>query len=71
MSAVITHGIFAGDAVREVAGAGFQNLWLTDTLPMNEDIKGLRGVQCVSVAPLLVTAIRRITNGDSLEEIYG
>ncbi len=71
VSAVVTHGIFVGDAVRHVAGAGFQNLWLTDTLPLNEDIRGLRGVHCISVAPLLGVAIRRIVEGDSLEEIYG
>lgn len=71
VSAVATHGIFSGDAVRKVAGAGFQNLWLTDTLPLNEDIKGLRGVKVVSVAPLLVKVIKRIVEGDSLEEVYG
>jgi ribose-phosphate pyrophosphokinase len=71
VSAVVTHGLFSGDAVRKIAGAGFQKLWLTDSLPLNEDIKGLRGVEVVSIAPLLVTVIRRIVIGDSLEEVYG
>lgn len=71
VSMVVTHGLFNGDAIRAVAGAGLQNLWLTDTVPVSEDIKGLRGVKVVSVAPLLVMVIRRIVAGDSLEEVYG
>jgi ribose-phosphate pyrophosphokinase len=71
VSMVATHGLFNGDAVRRVAGAGLQNLWLTDTYPISEDIKGLRGVTVVTVAALLVMVIKRIVEGDSLEEIYG
>ena len=71
VSAGVTHGIFSGDAVRRIAGAGFQKLWLTDTLPTPEDVRGLRGVEVVTVAPLLVMVIKRICEGDSLEEVYG
>lgn len=71
VSAVVTHGIFSGDAVRKIAGAGFQKLWLTDTLPIVEDVRGLRGVEVVTVAGLLVKVIKRICEGDSLEEVYG
>lgn len=71
VSAVATHGLFSGDAVRKVAGAGFQKLWLTDSLPIPEDVKGLRGVEIVSLAPLLVKVIQRVAIGDSLEEVYG
>ncbi len=71
VSAVITHGIFSGDAVRKIAGAGFQKMWLTDTLPISEDVKGLRGVEVVTIASLLVMVIKRICEGDSLEEVYG
>ncbi len=68
---VVTHGLFNGDALRVVAGAGLKNLWLTDSVPVHEDIKSLRGVKIISVAPLLVKVIKRVSLGDSLEEIYG
>lgn len=71
VSAVVTHGIFSGDAVRKLAGAGFQKLWLTDTLPISDDVRGLRGVEVVTIATLMVMVIRRICEGDSLEEVYG
>lgn len=71
VSAVATHGLFNGDAVRKIAGAGLNKLWLTDTLTLPDDVKGLRGVEVVSVAPLLVKVIKRVTEGDSLQEIYG
>lgn len=70
VSMVVTHGLFYDNAVRRVASAGLQNLWMTDTLPVNEDIKGLRGVKVISVAPLLVNVIKRVVLGDSLEELY-
>ena len=71
VSMVVTHGLFNGDALRKVAGAGLQNLWLTDTVPVSEDIRSLRGVKVVSVAPLLMKVIKRVSLGDSLEEVYG
>lgn len=70
ISMVVTHGLFNGDALRVVAGAGLKNLWLTDSVPVSDDIKSLRGVKVVSVAPLLVKVIKRVSLGDSLEEIY-
>lgn len=71
VSMVVTHGLFNGDALRVVAGAGLQNLWVTDSVPVSEDIRSLRGVKVVSVAPLLVKVIKRVSLGDSLEEMYG
>lgn len=70
VSMVVTHGLFTGDALRSVAGAGLKNLWLTDCVAVSEDIRSLRGVKVVSVAPLLVKVIKRVSLGDSLEEIY-
>ena len=70
VSVVVTHGIFSGDAIRKIAGGGFQTFWVTDTLTVPEDVAGLRGVTVVSIVPLLVKVVRRIVSGDSLEEIY-
>lgn len=70
ISMVATHGLFSGEAVRRVAGMGLQNLWVTDTLPQKEEITGLRGVKVITVAPLLAECIRRVTGGNSLQEVY-
>jgi ribose-phosphate pyrophosphokinase len=71
VSMVVTHGLFNGEAVRRVAGAGLQNLWVTDSLPQKEDVLGLRGVTVVSVAGLLMQVIKRVVHGDSLQDVYG
>lgn len=70
VSAVATHGLFNGEAVRRLAGLGLQNVWVSDTLPLKEDILGLRGVKVVSVGSYLAEAIGRVASGDSLQELY-
>ncbi|MFY9512064.1 MAG: phosphoribosyltransferase family protein, partial [Rubrivivax sp.] len=50
VDAVVTHAIFAGDAVAAVHAAGVRRLWSSDSVP--------HASNAVSVVPLLAAALR-------------
>ena len=69
--AVVTHGLFTGDAERVVTGVDFDRLVITNTVPPFR--LGAAAVQArltvLDAAPLLAEAIRRLHEDESLEEL--
>lgn len=45
VSVVAAHGILSGPAVRRLMGMGLANLWLSDSLPMGDEVRVLRGLK--------------------------
>jgi len=67
--AVGTHGVFSGPAIERLAKGPFEEVVVTDTLPLPSE-KRLPKITVLSVAPLFAEAIRRIHLGLSVGEIY-
>jgi ribose-phosphate pyrophosphokinase len=69
--AVVTHGLFTGDAERVLAGAGFERLVTTNTVPpfrlRPQTVDAHLAV--LDVAPLLAEAIRRLHRDEPLEDL--
>jgi ribose-phosphate pyrophosphokinase len=69
--AVVTHGLFTGDAERVLAGAGFERLVITNTVPpfrlRAQTVDAHLAV--LDAAPLLADAIRRLHCDEPLEEL--
>lgn len=63
-----THAIFSGQAKANMRQAGFTELVVTDTIPIEPEIRPL--VKVLSVAPLLGEAIIRIHEGRSVSEMF-
>jgi ribose-phosphate pyrophosphokinase len=67
----VTHGLFTGKAERVLAGAGFERLVITNTVPpfrlRPETVKAHLAV--LDVAPLLAEAIRRLHQDEPLESL--
>jgi len=65
-----THGIFAGDAVRQFENSAISKVIVTDTIPLSSEIgPGSRIVQ-ESIAQTLADAIKRITSNRSVSELF-
>jgi ribose-phosphate pyrophosphokinase len=68
---VVTHGLFTGDAERVLAGAGFERLVITNTVPpfrlRPETVEAHLAV--LDAAPLLAEAIRRLHRNEPLEDL--
>jgi len=67
--AVVTHGLFTGDAERVVAGAGFERLVITNTVPpFRLRPRTVRAhLTVLDAAPLLAEAVRRLHHDESLQ----
>jgi ribose-phosphate pyrophosphokinase len=69
--AVVTHGLFTGDAERVLAVAGFERLVITNTVPpfrlRPQTVDAHLAV--LDVAPLLAEAIRRLHRDEPLEDL--
>tara|TARA_Y100000310_G_scaffold324503_1_gene386417 strand:+ start:212 stop:1141 length:930 start_codon:yes stop_codon:yes gene_type:complete len=63
-----THAIFSGPAVERLSGAGFKEVIVTDSMPVEE--KAFPGLKVLSVAPLIAEVIGHIERGESVTEIY-
>jgi ribose-phosphate pyrophosphokinase len=67
--AAATHGVFSGDAFANLAGAGFKEIVVTDTIPIPPDRPA--NIRVLPCAELLTDSIRRIFTDDSVSEVFG
>jgi ribose-phosphate pyrophosphokinase len=63
-----THGVLCGNAVANLRDAPVENIILTDTIPLPEEL--LPNLKVLSVAPLLGEAIRRIHCHESVSRLF-
>lgn len=67
--AVATHGLFSGDAMKKIAESSMDEVIVTDTLAIPEEIVHHPKVTVVTIAPFLAEAIQRIKTGESLSSL--
>jgi ribose-phosphate pyrophosphokinase len=63
-----THGLFSGDALQRIANSAIEEMMITDTVALRDEVKENPKITAVSVAPLLAEAIRRIKSGESISK---
>lgn len=61
-----THGIFSGNAPEKFTDDAVDELIITDSVPLRDEMKKNKKVSVVSVAPLISEAIKRIESGESI-----
>jgi ribose-phosphate pyrophosphokinase len=67
--AAATHPVFSGNAFENLASSGFEQVVVTDTIPLRNGAPD--NVRVLSVADLLTDSIRRIFTDDSVSEVFG
>lgn len=68
ISVAATHGLFSGPAIQRINNSPLEKIFVTDTVPLKEEILKNPKVTVVSVASLLAEAIDCIYKGDSMSE---
>lgn len=68
--AFASHGVFSGPAYERLASAELDEILITDTIPLQEDIKKLKNLSVLSIAPLLAETVRRIQRNDSVSALF-
>lgn len=66
--AAATHPVFSGPAYRNLDGSSFEEIVVTDTIPLRPE--GHPRVRVLSCAGLLADSIRRIFTCDSVSEVF-
>ncbi len=67
--AAATHPVFSGDAYANLASSGFEQIVVTDTIPLRAGHPD--NVKQLSCADLLTDSIRRIFTDESVSEVFG
>src|ERR1700733_15337546 len=67
--AAATHGLFSGDAFNNLVTAGFEQVVVTDTVPLPKGAPDI--VKVLSCADLLTSSIRQIFTDGSLSDVFG
>jgi ribose-phosphate pyrophosphokinase len=70
VSAYCTHAVLSGRAVQNVVKSGIDRLVVTDTIPLSSEAKTCDKIETISLAPLLAEAIRRVSEEESLSEMF-
>ncbi len=65
----VVHAVFAGKAPQLLNDSSMKEILVTDTLPITDE-KRVRGLEVVSVAPMLGEAIHRIHSGLSVGAMF-
>jgi ribose-phosphate pyrophosphokinase len=67
--AAATHPILSGNAYENLAAAGFEQIVVTDTIPLRPGAPD--NLRVLSCAELLTDSVRRIFTDDSVSEVFG
>jgi ribose-phosphate pyrophosphokinase len=67
--AAATHGVFSGNAWENLASAPFEQIVVTDTIPIRRDAPA--NIKVLSCADLLTDSIRSIFTDESVSQVFG
>lgn len=68
--AYCTHPVLSGAAAENVRNSVLDELVVTDTIPLTEELKSIGKIRQLSVAEMLAETIRRIAVGESVSSLY-
>ncbi len=66
--AAATHAVFSGDAMKNLKAAGFKEVVVTDSMPIDEN--AFKGLKILPIAPMLAMVMSHIESGLSVTEMY-
>lgn len=68
--AYITHPVLSGKAIERIASSHLDELVVTNTIPLRPEAKACPRIRQLSIATILAETIRRISNEESVSELF-
>jgi ribose-phosphate pyrophosphokinase len=68
--AYVVHGVLSGGAVARVSSSALEKLVTTDSIAATEAVRGSNSIDQLGVAPLIGEAIKRISQEESISELF-
>ena len=66
----ITHAVLSGEAVSKIKKSKIKKLIITDTIDNSQKIKNNNKIEVLSISPLMAEAIKRISNSNSVSDLF-
>ncbi|KAI0408378.1 phosphoribosyl pyrophosphokinase [Xylaria palmicola] len=68
--ALITHGVFSGDAIQRINLSAIDKIVVTNSVPQEQHRKQCSKLDVLDVSPIFAEAIRRIHHGESISVLF-
>lgn len=68
--ALITHGVFSGDAIQRINLSAIDKIVVTNSVPQREHQRLCSKLDVLDVSPIFAEAIRRIHHGESISVLF-
>lgn len=68
--ALVTHGMFSGDAINRIAKSNIDKVITTNSVPQEQSMELKDRIEVLDVSRIFAEAIRRIHNGESVSMLF-
>ncbi|KAI1482174.1 phosphoribosyl pyrophosphokinase [Daldinia eschscholtzii] len=68
--ALLTHGVFSGDAIARINASALDKVIVTNSVPQDEHKRLCPKLEVLDVSPIFAEAIRRIHHGESISVLF-
>jgi ribose-phosphate pyrophosphokinase len=70
VSAYITHGVLAGNAIERISASKLKELVITDSIKPTDAVKNVHNIRILGIAPLIAEAVKRISEETSVSSLF-
>lgn len=68
--ALVTHGVFSGDAVERINASALDKVVVTNSVPQDEHLAKCDKLEVLEVGNVFAEAIRRVHHGESISVLF-
>jgi ribose-phosphate pyrophosphokinase len=69
-SAYVTHGVLSGGAVARIASSPIETMVITDSILATEAVRLAPNIRQITIAPLMASAMQRISEESSVSSLF-
>lgn len=68
--ALVTHGVFSGDAIARINASAIDKIIVTNSVPQEEHRRQCPKLEILDISPVFAEAIRRVHHGESISVLF-
>ncbi|KAF2718646.1 phosphoribosyl pyrophosphokinase [Polychaeton citri CBS 116435] len=68
--ALVTHGVFSGDAVERINASAIDKVVVTNSVPQEEHLRNCPKLEVLEIGNVFAEAIRRVHHGESISVLF-
>jgi ribose-phosphate pyrophosphokinase len=68
--ALLTHGVFSGDAIPRINASGIDRIVVTNSVAQDEHRRLCPKLEVLDISPVFAEAVRRVHHGESISVLF-